>query len=94
MNEISETKITLTISSNYSSSKIFNLPNLKYNTTKMSLKLFYSSMQGFLLHLISRPSIHVAFRITYVKHEMSKRTVGYVLKVMVRDVNKLLLKQL
>ena len=55
----------------------------------MSLvKVFYMSIHGFLPHQLSRSSIREAFRFTYEKHEISKRTVCYMLKVIVRDTTK------
>ena len=57
----------------------------------MSLKVFCTSIHGFLPRQLSHPSIHATFRLTY---ETSKRTVGYMLKVIVKDTTKPLLKQL
>ena len=59
----------------------------------MLLKDFYMSINGFLPHLLSRPSIHANLRLTYEKHEMSQRSVRYMLKIIVRDTIKSLLKQ-
>ena len=59
----------------------------------MSLKVFYRSINGFLPHQLSRPSIHATFRPTYVK-EASKRTALCMLKVIVRDTTKPFLEQL
>ena len=88
-----ETNITLAIYSNYNGSKIFNLPNIKHNTIKMPLKVFYTSINGFPLHLLSRSSIHITFRLTYKKHlKYPQRVLWYMLKVIVRDSIKLLLK--
>ena len=52
------------------------------------IKVFYMSIHGFLPHQLSRSSIREAFRFTYEKHEISKRTVCYMLKVIVRDTTK------
>ena len=60
----------------------------------MPLKVFYTSINGFLLHLFSRTSIHVIFRLTHEKRKMFQRTVRYMLKIIVRDTTKSLLKQL
>ena len=51
----------------------------------MSLKVFSTSIHGFLPHQLPRPIIHATFRLTYDKHETSERTVQYMLKVIVRD---------
>ena len=60
----------------------------------MSVKVFYTSIYGFLPHQLSRPSVHAVFRLTYEKHEMSERTLGYMLPPLVRDTAKPLFKQL
>ena len=60
----------------------------------MSLKVFYTSTHAFLPHQLSRPSIQATFRLTYEKHETSIRTLRYMLKVIVRDITKPLVKQL
>ena len=57
----------------------------------MPLKVFYTSIKGFLPHQLFHPSIHTTFRLTY---ETSKRNVRYMLKVIVGDTTKPLLKQL
>ena len=70
-------------------SKIFNLLNVKCNTIEMLLKFFFTSFHSFLPH-----EIDATFRLKHEKHETSKRTVQYVLKVIVRDTTKSLLKQI
>ena len=40
----------------------------------MSLKVFYTSIYGFVPYQLSRPSIQATFRLTHKKHETSKRT--------------------
>ena len=35
----------------------------------MSLKVFFTSIHGFLPHLLFRSSIHATFRLTYEKHK-------------------------
>ena len=57
----------------------------------MPLKVSSTSIHGFLP--LSCPSIHATFRLTYEKHETSKRTVRYMLTVIVRDTTKPFLKQ-
>ena len=59
----------------------------------MSLKVFYTSIHGFLPYQLSLPSIHTTFSFIYEKHETSKRTLWYMLKAIVRDTTKPLLKQ-
>ena len=70
-------------------SKIFNLLNVKCNTIEMLLKVFFTSFHSFLPH-----EIDATFRLKHEKHETSKRTVRYMLKVIVRDTTKSLLKQI
>ena len=70
MNEKNETKVTLTIYSNCDKSKIFNSPDIKHNTVKVSLKVFYTSIEVF------HASIHATFRHRYEKHEPSKGLCG------------------
>lgn len=60
----------------------------------MSVEVFYTSINDFLPHLLSRPRIHAIFRLTYEKHKMSQMTVRYILKVIVRVNTKPVLKQL
>ena len=47
---------------------------MKHNTIEMSLKVFYTSIYGFVPYQLSRPSIQATFRLTHKKHETSKRT--------------------
>ena len=56
----------------------------------MLLKIFSTSIQSFLPHQLSCPSIHATFRLLYEEHEMSERIVWYMLKVIVKDTTKLL----
>ena len=58
----------------------------------MSLKVFYTSIHGFLPYQLSRPSIRAATKLTYKKRKTYKRTVRYMLKVILRDTTKSLLK--
>ena len=51
----------------------------------------YTFIRGFPPHQLSCSSIHV---LTCEKHEISKWTVQYMLKVIVRDTTKPLIKQL
>ena len=76
INEDSEIKVTLTIYSNYDKSRIFNSLNIKHNTIKVSLDVFYTSINGLLLHQLFDPSIPANFRLTYEKHETSKGLCG------------------
>ena len=36
---------------------------MKHNTIEISLKVFYTSINGFLPHVISSPSIHATFEL-------------------------------
>ena len=47
----------------------------------MSVKVFYTSIHGFLPHQLSRPSIHTTLRLTDGEHKTSQRTVRHMTKV-------------
>ena len=64
---------------------------MKYNTIEVSQK-FSIRLSTVFYHInYCHSSVHITFRLTY---ETSKSTVRYMLKVIVRDTTKSLLKQL